>query len=137
VVAVTGNKRHQVEFVSESYGGSKASKGSCKTKKASSATKSVESRPDVPAREHLLGSGSDTDINTSSDPGEVVVVGEAPRLTTREITMYGKTSEVTTYGRTSRASSMESAVPFSHVRIASMRNYDVSLIRNDKCDCMS
>jgi ferredoxin-NADP reductase len=95
VAAVTGNKRHQMEFVSESYGGSKASKGS-KKKKVSSATKSAESRPDVPTEEHLLGSGSDTDTVTSPDPGEVVVAGEAPRLTTREVTMYGRNSEVTT-----------------------------------------
>jgi hypothetical protein len=122
VAAVTGNKRHQMEFVSESYGGSKAS--SKKEKTASSATLR---RPDVLMEEHLLaGGGSDTDTDTSPDPGEVVVVvGEAPtRLTTREVTVYGsRNSEVTTYGRgrTSPTSSMESSVDmsrhFSHVNM--------------------
>jgi hypothetical protein len=113
VAAVTGNKRHQMEFVSESYGGSKGGK-----KKASNATNSAESadRQDVLQGEHLLGGGSDTDTDTSPDPGEVVG-GKPTRLTTRE---------VTTYGRTSPSSSMESSVDvpmhFSHVRVAPTRN---------------
>jgi ferredoxin-NADP reductase len=123
VAAVTGNKRHQMEFVSESYGGSKKSK----TKTASSAT---ESRPEG---EHLLAEagGSDTDTDTSPDPGEVAVVavvGGAPaRLTTREVTMYGRNSEVTTtygqHGRNSPTSSMESSshvdmsMHFSHINM--------------------
>jgi hypothetical protein len=99
VAAVTGNKRHQMEFVSESYGGSKGSK-----KKASNARKSaVQEREDVLEEEFIVLDGSDTDTDTSPDPGEVVVV-EPTRLTTRE---------VTTYGRISPSSSMESSVEMS------------------------
>jgi hypothetical protein len=121
VAAVTGNKRHQMEFVSESYGGSKASK-----KKVSNTTKRTESGQG----EHLLGSGSYTDTDTSPDPGEVVVVVGEPnkRLTPREVTMYGRNSEVTTYGhgRTSSTSSMESSVDmtmhFSDVNMKTASN---------------
>jgi hypothetical protein len=104
VAAVTGNKRHQMEFMSESYGGGKSSKSSQKSKVSSNTTKSTEScRQDDILGVHTTHGGSDTDTDTNADPGEVAVFEETtPNHTHLTI------REVTTYGRTSRSSSMGS-----------------------------
>jgi hypothetical protein len=96
VAAVTGHKRHQMEFMSESYGGGSSQK------KASNNTKSIESRPDVLEGVHHTFGGWDTDTDdTDPDPGEVVLEEEPiTGLTIRKVTMYG---------RTRRSCSMESS----------------------------
>jgi hypothetical protein len=106
VAAVTGNKRHQMEFVSESYGGTKAKgKGSTRKQPRDAVAASTKDTPENYSAA-LLGGETDTDSmtypftftfaavpsDTSPDPGEVAYTNVEPpitRLTTREVTMYG------------------------------------------------
>jgi hypothetical protein len=113
VAAMTGNKRHQMEFVSESYGGGKGTKKKASTRKA---TKSSEKRQDVLEEEFILFDGSDTNTDTSPDPGEVLVV-EPTRLTTRDVTTYGRTSPCS-----SLESSGERSMDSSLMKMAPTRN---------------
>jgi hypothetical protein len=90
VAAVTGNESHQMEFVSESYGGGKA-------------TNTAEKREEVLEEDYTNTEGLEEDYTnavTSSDPAEL----EAPRrLSTRGLTKYGtSTRKLTTYGSSTR-----------------------------------
>jgi hypothetical protein len=100
VTSVAGHESHQMEFVSESYGGGKGSK-----KKASNATKTAEKREEVLDEDH-------SNTVTSPDPAEVVVeeptplaLRELPKYatSTRKLTKYGySTRELTKYARSTR-----------------------------------
>ena len=76
VVAITGSKKHQTEFVSESYGGTKGKK----TKGAIFTRSTVSTAVDV--------QGDNTESDTSPDPGDLSPTAEPTGLTSRELTTF-------------------------------------------------